>query len=144
MNGSAMTAVTLTMAPSAMTTQARTSRPLRARARPPTTAATMSASLCAPPTKWAPTSGVATPSHTARTGDQPSRRATSGTAQARTTTPTTASRRSSRRATHSSPETDATARASSSHTGPYGVGLSSQVGAVEARHGESSSRTAWS
>ena len=88
----------------------------------------MSESLCAPPTEWISTNGLARPSHTARCAGTPWSRARRGSAQAISSSPTTESRRNMKMAgTTWSWEIQTTLPAIQSQIGPYGDGVSRQT-----------------
>jgi hypothetical protein len=101
----------------------------------------MTASLCAPETRWIATRGHARTSHTARRSSTPVCRVRKGSATAISTTPSTDTSRSAARAPASDPPTVAAAAARSRNTGPYGAGASRHVGDTASSHGQPSAAT---
>ena len=89
---------------------------------------TISASLWPPPMKWNSTSGLQTPSQTARAGSLPAARASGGSETAMSTTPATSNSRRIMIALTTLPPESRTAKfAIRRNSGPYGDGVVSHA-----------------
>ena len=116
-----------------------------AQTSPATSSPAISASLCAPDTRWMSTSGFARPSQTAAAGSTPHAAASRGRKTASSTTPSSAASRSQATAPSRSPPEPAAAAASTRMAnGPYGAGRARQIGGTAASQPQgSASGPAW-
>jgi len=117
-NGTTTTAVALTPIASPNSTPAASGHRIAASASPATRNPTITASLCAPDTRWIGTSGQASASHTARSTGTPARRASRGRQTAISATPSSAITRSTATVPASEWPSFAAKAASSRNTGP--------------------------